>query len=111
VDPASGLLCVHGGFMPGVPWQLQCAEVVTKIQVVDRDGMPHNRSSCPYGTLWAALWKGPETVIYGHTPGLRVRRHPKAIGIDTACVRGGHLTAYVYPQDHYTNVRARRSYA
>ena len=31
---------VHGGFLPGEPWQRQPAEVVTRIQVVDRDGRP-----------------------------------------------------------------------
>ena len=29
---------VHGGFLPGEPWQKQPAEVVTRIQVVDKDG-------------------------------------------------------------------------
>jgi diadenosine tetraphosphatase ApaH/serine/threonine PP2A family protein phosphatase len=111
VDGGSGILCVHGGFMPNVPWHLQCAEVVTKVQVIDRQGMPRTRSQCPYGTLWAALWEGPEMVLYGHTPGRHVRRHRHAIGIDTACVRGGRLTAYVYPDDRYVQVHARMVYA
>jgi diadenosine tetraphosphatase ApaH/serine/threonine PP2A family protein phosphatase len=109
-DRASGLLCVHGGFMPGFPWQVQCAEIVTRIQVVDTDGMPRTRSQCPLGRPWASLWQGPEFVVYGHTPARKVRRHPLAIGIDTACVRGGRLTAYVYPEDRCHQVPARRAY-
>jgi diadenosine tetraphosphatase ApaH/serine/threonine PP2A family protein phosphatase len=110
LDPVSGILCVHGGFMPGVPWDLQSVEVVTRIQVLDKDGMPATRAQCPYGRMWASSWKGPEFVLYGHTPGRQVRRHRRALGIDTACVRGGALTAYIHPDDKCVHVRARRSY-
>jgi hypothetical protein len=103
-------LCVHGGFMPTFPWQLQCADVVTRIQVLNRQGLPCTRAACPRGQAWASTWQGPEIVLYGHTPGRRVRRYPYAIGLDTACVRGGRLTAYVYPEDRYVQVAARAAY-
>lgn len=111
VDPASGLLCVHAGFMPGFPWQLQQAEVVTRIQVLDAEGLPRMRSQCPHGRHWASSWAGPEFVLFGHTPTRRLRRYPHALGLDTACVRGGRLTAYVYPADRCVHVPARRAYA
>ena len=33
---------VHGGFIPGEAWQKQPAAVVTRVQVIDRDGRPRN---------------------------------------------------------------------
>jgi serine/threonine protein phosphatase 1 len=49
----------------------------------------------PHDPFWAETWKGPETVIYGHSPWLTgmIRVDQFALGIDTACVFGGRLTA------------------
>ena len=33
-----------------------------------------------------------------------------ALGIDTACVMGGHLTAYILPEKRFVQVKARRRY-
>ena len=35
---------VHGGFLPDEPWQKQPASVVTRIQVVDREGKARKRA-------------------------------------------------------------------
>ena len=34
---------VHGGFLPSQPWQEQTADIVTEIQVIDREGKPRKR--------------------------------------------------------------------
>ena len=34
-DPDLNLVCVHGGFLPDIPWSKQPAEIITRIQVVD----------------------------------------------------------------------------
>jgi predicted phosphodiesterase len=101
---------VHGGFLPGEPWQRQQAEVVTRIQVVDRDGRPGKRSAMPEAPLWADLWGGPPFVVYGHTPRPEVYKLKWSAGIDTACVMGGYLTAYILPERNFIQVKARRAY-
>lgn len=74
----------------------------------------------PTDPFWAETWQGPETVIYGHSPWLdgmiRVDRY--AIGIDTACVFGGNLTALAMSECgmtlegfEVTHVRADKQYA
>ena len=101
---------VHGGFLPNEPWQKQPANVVTRIQVIDRDGRPRKRADEPSAPAWADLWNGPPFVVYGHTPRPEVYKLKWSIGIDTGCVTGGHLTAYVLPEKRIIHVKARRAY-
>jgi hypothetical protein len=104
---------VHGGFFPRgqIPWYDQSAEILTQIQVLDDSGQPAKRSVSETGKPWADFWSGPPYVIYGHTPRARVYRQPWSLGIDTACVYGGHLTACIFPGQEIVQVKAREVYA
>ena len=101
---------VHGGFLPGEPWQKQPANVVTRIQVIDREGKPRKRADCEDCPPWADLWSGPPFVVYGHTPRAEIYKLKWSVGIDTACVQGGYLTAYVLPEKRFVQVKARKRY-
>lgn len=109
-EPELNLVFVHGGFLPDEPWQRQTAEVVTRIQVVTPDGRPGKRSDAPDAPLWAELWSGPPFVVYGHTPRPEIYKLKWSVGIDTACVMGGSLTAYILPEKRFVQVRARQRY-
>jgi len=109
-DEDLGVVFVHGGFLPSQPWQKQPPRVVTRIQVVDKAGEPRKRSEAPGAPHWSELWKGPPFVVYGHTPRSAVAREKWALGIDTGCVLGGALTAYVLPEGRTVQVRARKRY-
>jgi serine/threonine protein phosphatase 1 len=109
-EPDLNTVFVHGGFLPNEPWQKQPAEVVTRIQVVDSEGRPRKRADEPDAPSWADLWGGPPFVVYGHTPRPEVYRLKWSIGIDTGCVLGGHLTAYVLPERRIVQVKARQRY-
>jgi hypothetical protein len=74
----------------------------------------------PGDPFWAETWQGPETVIYGHSPWLdgKIRVDKHALGIDTACVFGGNLTALAMSEcgltlDGFevTQVKADKQYA
>lgn len=101
---------VHGGFVPSQPWRDQPATVVTRVQVIDKDGQPRKRADCPDGPAWADLWTGPPFVVYGHTPREEIYKLKWSVGIDTACVMGGHLTAYILPEKRFVQVQARKKY-
>ena len=101
---------VHGGFIPGDPWHKQPSEVVTRVQVVDKDGRPKKRADAPDAPAWADLWGGPPFVVYGHTPRSEVYKLKWSIGIDTGCVMGGFLTAYILPERRILQVKARQRY-
>jgi diadenosine tetraphosphatase ApaH/serine/threonine PP2A family protein phosphatase len=109
-EPELETVFVHGGFLPHEPWQKQPADVVTRIQVVDYDGRPGKRADMPWAPPWADLWKGPPFVVYGHTPRPEIYAAPWSVGIDTACVLGGQLTAYVLPEKRFLQVKARQRY-
>ena len=57
-EPELNVVCVHGGFLPNEPWQRQPAEVVTRIQVIDRLGRPAKRADAPDAPVWADRWSG-----------------------------------------------------
>ena len=101
---------VHGGFLPSEPWQKQPAEVVTRIQVVDKEGRARKRADEPNAPPWADLWGGPPFVVYGHTPRPEIYKLKWSIGIDTGCVLGGYLTAYILPERRTVQVKARQRY-
>jgi serine/threonine protein phosphatase 1 len=101
---------VHGGFLPNQPWQRQPARVVTRIQVIDKQGNPCKRSDAPNSPHWSELWKGPPFVIYGHTSRSEVSKLKWSLGIDTACAMGGSLTACILPERKIVQVKAREKY-
>jgi hypothetical protein len=110
-DRASDTIFVHAGFVPDRPWQTQPLEVITQIQVVDKNGNAAKRSDCADGLPWADTWEGEPFAVYGHTPRPKVLKRPNSIGIDTGCVYGGHLTAYIIETQSIVQVRAHKAYA
>ena len=107
----SDTVFIHGGFLPGQLWTNQSIEITTTIQVIAADGRPAKRSDAPDAPAWADSWKGPPFVIYGHTPRPEVYQLKDSIGIDTGCVYGGYLTAYIVEEKRLVQVRANRAYA
>jgi polynucleotide kinase-phosphatase len=64
----------------------------------------------PVRCNWAAEYRGPATVVYGHTPVPHVEWLNRTINIDTGCVFGGKLTALLYPELEFVSVPAKRTY-
>jgi len=110
-DAQIDTVIVHGGFLPNKPWQTQGSDLITKIQVIDKKGKAAKRSDAPDAAPWADSWGGSPFVVYGHTPRPRVLERKGSIGIDTGCVYGGHLTAYIIEDKSLVQVRAHKAYA
>jgi protein phosphatase len=60
---------------------------------------------------WAAEYRGPAIVVYGHTPVPEPNWLNGTINIDTGCVFGGMLTALRYPERELVSVPALQVYA
>ena len=59
---------------------------------------------------WALQYRGPTTVVYGHTPVDQPHWTNNTINIDTGCVFGGSLTALQYPEKELVSVPAARTW-
>ncbi len=106
--PDLNVRVVHGGFVPGVPVERQEPELLLNLRSITPEGEPSKKMEAGYP--WASLWKGPELVIFGHDALRGVQRYPFAIGLDSGCVYGRRLTAYVLPDDRLYSVEAKRTY-
>lgn len=75
-----------------------------------RDGGGADGEAVP----WDEWYRGRRTVVFGHWSqrGLVDRRRGQArmIGLDTGCVWGGRLTAWIAEEDRFVSVPARRRY-
>ncbi|KAI9811803.1 MAG: hypothetical protein M1832_000697 [Thelocarpon impressellum] len=108
IGPVAGLggdvVVVHAGLVPGVELERQDPVHVMNMRSIDLGThVPSQNGS--EGTPWSKLWNAFQghlkteaertTVLYGHDSkrGLQLTEHAK--GLDTACVRGGKLTAFV----------------
>lgn len=60
---------------------------------------------------WAAEYRGPSHVVYGHTPVPDPEWLNRTINLDTGCVYGGKLTALRWPEKELISVPAAHVYA
>ncbi len=112
---------VHAGLVPGVPIEAQKKKTLLRIRMLGEDGTPI--AARDGGKPWAAGYRGPPHVVFGHNASPELQLHRWATGIDTGCVYGGRLTALVLaegqpvPKDLLQrrgcllSVPARRAYA
>ncbi|QDE93607.1 metallophosphatase [Myxococcus xanthus] len=106
--PELNVVAVHGGLVPGVPLEAQKEDELLNLRSILPDGTPSKRVDA--GAPWASLWQGPELVIFGHDAMRGIQRHPHAVGLDSGCVYGGKLSAYVMPEGRLVSVLAKRAY-
>ncbi len=96
---------VHAGLRPGVPFAEQSLDDLTALRTLGLDRESRE------GTPWYEVYNGVQTALFGHWPADTPRRGPRAIGLDTGCVYGYRLTAYVIETGEFHSVPALRAYA
>ena len=97
-------LVVHAGLRPGVALEDQTAKDLTELRSLE------GKARTPKGTPWYEVYDGEQTVLFGHWPHPVVRRGARAIGLDTGCVYGYELTAYIIETGEFVQVKAARPY-
>ncbi|MEJ7711218.1 MAG: metallophosphoesterase [Pyrinomonadaceae bacterium] len=97
-------LIVHAGIRPSVSLEKQSTEDLTELRTLGPDRTSRD------GPPWYEEYRGEKTVLFGHWPAAAPRRGPQALGIDTGCVYGYSLTAYIIESDKLISVKARRRY-
>lgn len=97
-------LVVHAGLRPGVPLNQQTPEDLTELRTLGIDRTSRQ------GIPWYQLYDLEKTVLFGHWPNPEPIRANRAIGLDTGCVYGNCLTAYVIEADQLISVPAFQTY-
>ena len=97
-------LVVHAGLRPGIELYSQTTEDMTELRSLGEDRASRK------GPPWYDVYDGEKIVLFGHWPATEPRRGKKAIGLDTGCVYGGQLTAYIVETGELTSVPARQVY-
>lgn len=97
-------LVVHAGVRPGVALDAQAEDDLTELRTLGAD-----RTS-RVGTPWYEVYEGSKSVLFGHWPAAEPRRARYAVGLDTGCVYGNRLTAYVIETSEFISVPARSVY-
>lgn len=97
-------LVVHAGLRPNVALHSQTTDDLTELRSLGPDRTSRD------GTPWYEVYDGEKVVLFGHWPAPEPRRGPKAIGLDTGCVYGRRLTAYIIETGKLESVPARRIY-
>jgi diadenosine tetraphosphatase ApaH/serine/threonine PP2A family protein phosphatase len=97
-------LVVHAGLRPNVELYSQTTDDMVLIRTLGPD-----RES-DEGTPWYHVYFGEKIVLFGHWPAPEPRRGKQAIGLDTGCVYGYNLTAYIIETDEFVTVKAKKAY-
>jgi hypothetical protein len=95
---------VHAGLRPGVTLEQQSLDDLTALRTLGPDRESRE------GTPWYDVYDDERVALFGHWPSPTPRRGPHAIGLDTGCVYGYKLTAYVVETGEFHSVPALRAY-
>jgi hypothetical protein len=100
---------VHAGAVPGIPLEEQERDNLLSLRSLVGGSAPSRRLLMRWP--WAAAWRGPEHIVFGHDAVRGLQQYPLATGVDTGCVYGRELTALELPSRRIYKVPARRRYA
>lgn len=93
-----------------IPWKNDALAFLTRVRTCDergaRGGAEPNRAFRP----WYEHYRGERTVVWGHWAARGLVVAPRLRGLDSACVWGGSLSAWIADEDRIVSVPARRAY-
>jgi len=95
---------VHAGVRPGIPLDEQTAEDLTELRTLGVDRTSRS------GTPWYEAYDGEKVILFGHWPSPKPRVSKRAIGLDTGCVYGYSLSAYIVETGELFQVPAKEAY-
>jgi hypothetical protein len=117
---------VHAGCEPCYSFANQSDNQIIRVRYVDENGRGQSLGpnfSQPENTkYWTEMWKGPESIVYGHCVHSKtvprfdyLENDVTCVGLDTGCVFGGTLTAMMmHPNQpgtrQFFQVKAKQTY-
>jgi len=125
------ILLVHGGLHPRwkkpktvirpvekairkgrVDWDDEDLGFVTSVRRCDRKGRrpPRGRRVSKRFRPWDDHYDGKRTVVFGHWAARGLVERKRVRGLDSGCVWGGSLTAWIAEEDRFVSVPSRDEY-
>jgi diadenosine tetraphosphatase ApaH/serine/threonine PP2A family protein phosphatase len=95
---------VHAGVRPGVELSQQSHDDLTQLRTLGSDRTSRE------GTPWHEVYDGDKIILFGHWPSPKPRIAKRAIGLDTGCVYGNCLSAYIIETREFLQVPAKEVY-
>ncbi len=100
-------LVVHAGLKPYTHPSKTPRYILTNIRTWDKTGKNLNRKDCP---PWYDFYEETRPVIYGHWSLQGLLERTNTIGLDSGCVYGEKLSAFVLPERQIYQVEAYENY-
>lgn len=102
-------MVIHAGLNPNLAIDQQLESEITSIRIVDPVSKTYVKRDQP-GNPWYYYYKGGDRIIYGHSASKSIKINKNTIGIDTGCLYGEKLTAYILPDNRFISVKAKHHY-
>jgi diadenosine tetraphosphatase ApaH/serine/threonine PP2A family protein phosphatase len=102
-------LAVHAGIFPGHHPALTPARVLLNIRTVNPDLGFHGPLSDPANKPWHSFYQG-KPVFYGHWARQGLHIAAPAYGLDSGCVYGRQLSAWIFETGELVQVQAKEHY-
>lgn len=111
--PSLQSMVVHAGIVPDKPLEDQDFFDMHSMRnlISQEDGSTKASTKITEGVPWAAEWKGPTHIYFGHDARRGLQLHPFTTGLDTGCCYGRKLSAVILPSKEIVQVDAREAYA
>jgi serine/threonine protein phosphatase 1 len=101
------LIVVHAGLQPGKEIEKQDRRILTTIRTWDGNGQDLKNPDNP---AWFDFYYGPKTIVFGHWAALGLVQRENLVGLDSGCVYGKQLSAYIHPNREIVQVQAKQTY-
>ncbi|MCB1173993.1 MAG: metallophosphoesterase [Leptospiraceae bacterium] len=100
-------MAVHAGLEPGKHPAESRPGVILNIRTWDGSGKDMKN---PQNPAWYSLYTGQRPVVYGHWARAGLNLRPTTIGLDSGCVYGRFLSAWILEEKRVVQVPAERVY-
>ena len=117
LSPSWGLPAIASAIneSPHTDAWLQSADVsfATSVRCCRKDGSMCSHKGVPEACRppclpWDSLYQGETMVVHGHWAARGYYRGTRSMGLDSACVYGGRLTAWCQEEDRIVQVRSQQ---
>ena len=94
-----------------IPWEDESLSILTRIRECDARGRRPPEAKPNRLRPWYEFYRGRRIVVWGHWAAAGLVNEARLRGLDSGCVWGGSLSAWLAAEDRIVSVRAREVYA